>query len=488
MRLPKFRSSEVVQLSLVLVSFAGVVAAFAPAWWPLEQVNVVIAPQGQFEESFAPGSNDAEGHFMGGTEMRVLAAHAGKLYAGNGYWEDRPGPEGPQGAQILVLDRPGGAWRVDHAFDERMLNGWPRNLAVSVLREVTFTTDGSGQRLPEPTTLLLATTWDLALASTVFTRDDATGVWTSTTIAPNRRAAGDRHLQQVRSIGFHRDSVTGIDYVFAGQDPQGVFTGTYDAAVPGRIRWSATPEFDLSTIARGAFPGISGQMRVSSFAECDDRLYAAVGQQIYERIDGPQAHWRLLYTNSLIKRSETGLRGLTAIANPAGGGQTLIVAVEGAASRIVRVDPRDGEEAVDLDLQDYLGKAWGMRVSYTIAAYNDMVAIPDSKGSNALLIGVEAFIAPGETISAGHTVVEVGRGRLESAAWYLVRRPRGQYSLHRVGDRPVLPMVATRAIAASPFPQDSDRLYFAGYDANKSPAHNTAWIMRSTVAEAIGQP
>jgi hypothetical protein len=229
-------------------------------------------------------------------------------------------------------------------------------------------------------------------------------------------------------------------------------------------------------------------MRISSFAECDGRLYAAVGQQIYERIDGPEAHWRLLYTNSLIKHSETGLRGLTAIANPAGGGQTLIVAVEGAASRILRIDPHDGKEVVDLDLQAYLSKAWGMQVSYTIAAYNDMVAIPDRQGTNALLFGVEAFIAPGETISAGHSVVEVGRGRLESAGWYLVRRPNGQYSLHRIADRPVQPMVATRAILASPFPRDSDALYFAGYDANKSPAHNTAWIMRSTAAEAIGGP
>jgi hypothetical protein len=488
MRLPNFRSSEVVQLSLVVLSFAGVVAAFAPAWWPLEQANVVTARQGQFEESFAPGSEDTDGRFMGGTEMRVLAAHAGKLYAGNGYWEDRPGPEGPQGAQILVLDRPGGQWRVDHDFEERMLNGWPRNLAVSALREVTFTTNGAGERLPEPVPLLLATTWDLALESAVFSRDDATGAWTSATIAPDRQAPGDRHLQQVRSLGFHRDRVTGVDYVFAGQDPLGVFTGTYDAAVPGRVRWSATPEFDISTIAQDAFPGLTGRARISSFAECNDRLYAAVGQQIYERIDGVQAHWRLLYTNSFLKYSETGLRGLTAVPNPAGGGQTLIVAVEGDASRIVRIDPRDGKEAVDLDLQSFLGKAWGMRVSYAIAAYNDMAVVRDPKGSSVVLFGIEAFIPPMETISAGHTVVEVGRGRLESAAWYLVRRANGQYSLHRIADRPIQPMVATRAILASPFPQDGDALYFAGYDANKSPAHNTAWIMRSTVAEAIGGP
>jgi hypothetical protein len=40
---------------------------------------------------------------MGGTEMRVLTTHGGKLYAGNGYWEDQSGPERLQDAEILVL-------------------------------------------------------------------------------------------------------------------------------------------------------------------------------------------------------------------------------------------------------------------------------------------------------------------------------------------------------------------------------------------------
>jgi hypothetical protein len=102
------------------------------------------------------GSRDDAGHFMGGTEMRVLAAHAGKLYAGNGYWEDEAGPEGPQGAEILVLDEPGARWQVDHDFDERMPDGRRRDLAVSALAEVTFATDGSGARLPAPVSLLIA--------------------------------------------------------------------------------------------------------------------------------------------------------------------------------------------------------------------------------------------------------------------------------------------------------------------------------------------
>jgi hypothetical protein len=54
-----------------------------------------------FQLSFAVGSRDTAGRFAGGTEMRLLTAHGGRLYAGNGYWEDRPGPEGPQGWYLV---------------------------------------------------------------------------------------------------------------------------------------------------------------------------------------------------------------------------------------------------------------------------------------------------------------------------------------------------------------------------------------------------
>jgi hypothetical protein len=70
--------------------------------------------------------------------------------------EDQPGPEGPRGAQLLVLDGPGARWRVDHGFDERTPDGRPRDLAVSALEEVTFATDGSSARLPSPVSLLIA--------------------------------------------------------------------------------------------------------------------------------------------------------------------------------------------------------------------------------------------------------------------------------------------------------------------------------------------
>src|SRR6266849_5074468 len=140
----------------------------------LVSTSLAQAPQGIFEVSFMAGSRDGAGRFMGGTEMRVLAAHAGKLYAGNGYWEDQAGPEGPQGSEILVLDEPSARWRVDHAFDERMPDGRPRDLAVSALEEVTFTIDGNGARLLAPVSLLIAANWDLTGTARVFSRDDAT--------------------------------------------------------------------------------------------------------------------------------------------------------------------------------------------------------------------------------------------------------------------------------------------------------------------------
>jgi hypothetical protein len=433
-----------------------------------------------FELSFVAGRRDDGGHFMGGTEMRVLADHGGKLFAGNGYWMDRPGPEGFQGAQILVLDAPSAGWRVDHTFDERMATGRPRHLAVSALREVRFTTDWQGARLPKPVSLLLASIWDLTGATRVFARDGTTGSWSPVTLAKDPTTPG--FLPQIRSLGVHRDGVTGIELVFAGQDPRGIFSGSYDASLPGKVRWGSTPEFRLADVPTRGLSGANAGLRVSSFAECNGRLYAAIGQHIYERIDGPEPSWRLIYTNPRPGHSETGLRGLTPIPGPSGGGDVLLAAVEGNAARIVRVDPQNASEVTELDLVDFLGRTWGMRVGYVIAAYNDMTKL---QASGDLLIGLEAFVPRGTPIAPGHNTVDVGYGVLERGGWYLIRHGDGRYELHQIAaDGQAL--VAIRSIHASPFANDRDAVYFAGYDANKAPAHNTAWIIRSTRATAPG--
>jgi hypothetical protein len=290
---------------LILLGSAAVLA--------LVSTNLAQAPQGDFAVSFTAGSRDDAGHFMGGTEMRAFAAHAGRLYAGNGYWEDQPGSEGPQGAEILVLDGPAARWRVDHGFDERMPDGRPRDLAVSALEEVTFATDGNGARLPAPVSLLIAANWDLTGMARVFSRDDATGIWAAMSLAQDRPMPG--FLPQVRSLGGHRDRLTGIDRVFAGQDPRGVFSGTYDPAVPGRIRWSAAPELDLSGVSAAGLSGRNGHLRVSSFAECNGRLYTAVGQQIYEPKSGS---WVIACSGRIGGTVGDGQISASAFASPCG--------------------------------------------------------------------------------------------------------------------------------------------------------------------------
>jgi hypothetical protein len=433
--------------------------------------------------SYQAGSRDPSGQFLGGTEMRSLAVHAGKLFAGNGYWEDRPGTEGAQPPQVLVLDSADAPWRVDHAFAERLPNGRWRDLAVGAMAEATFSTDAAGRPLGKPVSLLVASTWDLTGAARVFVRDDATGNWPAVTLAQDRPRPD--FLPQIRSFGSHRDRVTGVDLVFAGEMPRGIFSGAYDASAPTRIRWSAAAELAASAVSAD-FPGLAGRLRVSSFAEANGRLYAAVGQQIFARVDGPAPSWKLVYTNPYPGHSETGLRGLTAVHDQAGA-DALLAAVEGSAARVVRIDPATGAERTELDLRQFLSSRWGMGVGYAIAAYNDMTPARLPAAGDVLLIGVMAFVQRGAAVAQGHTLVDVGYGRVEAAAWYLERFPAGRYELRKVPLPDAAPLVAVRSIRLSPFAGEHGAAYFAGYDANKAPAHNTAWIARAHL-DAPGAP
>jgi hypothetical protein len=440
------------------------------------------AAAGGFTPSFIAGARDPAGRFAGGTELRLLTTHGGRLYAGNGYWEDRPGSEGWQGAQVLVLDAPNGAWRVDHAFQEPMRNGRWRDLAVGALAEAVFATDGAGHALPRPVALLLASTWDLTGATRVFTRDDATGAWDAVTLTYDRPSRD--FLPQIRSFATHRDRVTGVDLVFSGGMPHGIRAGCYDPAAPGRIRWAENAELEASAVNSG-FSGLGGRLRVSSFAEANGQLHAAVGQQVFARVDGPAPRWQAVYTNPRPGHSETGLRGLTALRG-ADGRDSLLAGVEGSAGRIVRIDPATGAEVTELDLTAFLGRAWGMRIGYTISAYNDMTVLPVPGHGDVVLMGLFAFIARDAAIAPGHDVVDVGYGRVDSDGWYLVRWPDGRYDLRRVNADFPRALVATRTIRASPFSGDGDAVYFGGYDAAKSPTHDTAWIARATLAAAVG--
>ncbi len=409
-----------------------------------------------FHQVFQAGTRDAKGSFMGGTIMAALVPHGGKLYAVNGFTWDQPGEDPAPGAQILVLDRPDSSWRLDYELKK---SAWRASL-----KSVTFTTDGRGGKLERPVPMLVAAASDTEGGVTVHSRDDATGAWTAMTLAKVSGTA------KVRSLSLHHDRVTGVDRVFAGTLPAGLFSGVYDPAVPGRVRWDGTPE-------------LSGyQARAMGFAECGGDLYVAIKPNLYRRIDGEHPRWEKVHTiPGEFAKESSGLRGLTTIDKPDGRGQALLAALEGHPSRIVRIDPADGfKETVELDLLDFLGREWGRRPTWVIAAYNDIAPVTDPRtGRKALLIGLSASFAP--------TGDELPKDGWEPGAWYLIRYSETRYELRQIVDasrNPGRDLLAARTIAMSPFSDGA--VYFGGYDAAKNPSHNTAWIFEAPLTTVLG--
>lgn len=409
-----------------------------------------------FSRVFQAGVRDDGGRFMGGTELVAILPHAGKLYATSGMSWDKPGDDPAPGAQILVLDKPGGSWRLDYELPKK---NWRASLD-----SVTFTTDGEGRKLPKPVSMLVAAPSDPGGQIDIYSRNDETGEWAMAPLAKNEK------LVSVRSLFEYRDKVTGVDRVFAGTLPNGVFSGTFDPQAPGRIRWGGAPEFS----------GYS--QRAMGFAECNGALYLAALPSLYKRIDGPAPRWEEVYRiPGEIHKASFGLRGLTTIPNPSGKGEVMLAALEGNPSRIVRIDPAAGyKETVELDVLDFLARRWGRRPTYAIVAYNDVLPVRDpATGKPVYLMGISAT-------NAEYRDAHPMEG-WEPGAWYLIRFDDKHYELRQIVDpslRPMPKLVGTRTIALSPF--GDGQVYFGGYDPNRNPSHNTAWIFAAPLATVLG--
>ena len=179
---------------------------------------MVVSASGQapvWEQSYRAGQSDDNGQFMGGSTIVHLVGHKGKLFAGNSCWQDSRnvwygGKDRSTGwAQVLRLDKSGGRWTVD-------LEMGPQHLRCEILKSVTFRTDGGGKLLKEPVNLLVACTFNPkpdSVAISMFTRDDATGKWTRSTVfsGPRPKVLDDR---ATRAIRVHHDKVTGVDRIF----------------------------------------------------------------------------------------------------------------------------------------------------------------------------------------------------------------------------------------------------------------------------------
>jgi hypothetical protein len=385
----------------------------------------------------------------------AIVVHKGKLYASTSMWMDTPGTnnsdkESIKGCQLLVKDSSNSPWRLEYQFSET-------NLRLDSLYSFTFTTDGFGTKLPEPVSILMCAPTGIGNVC-VYSRDDVTGNWTQVAVGRSSK------YTDVRSMGLHIDAISGVQRVFMASKDIGIFSGVYDAAVPGRIRWDKVPEFT----------GMDG--RPMAFCECAGSLYFSSYAKLYRRVDGAQPRWELVYEHPVVvNEGGSGLRGLTTTPNPHGNGEVLLMTMEGVTDQILYFDPATGKATIEMNIIEYLSKQFGTRnQGGAIAAYNNMCWVRDpSTGEQLLLIGVAAFLR--NTSGPDHTVI----------TGYFIRHLDGRYEMAQIPvlaepkrSNPVL--CGTRTIALSPFPEDQGQIVYAGgYDAAGKPAHNTAWIYRA---------
>jgi len=290
----KMRTCIRAALALLLIPVASAATAFAQS-----------QTADGWEQSFKAGMIDkSTGKPIRGTEIMHLAAHKGRLYAGNGYWMDTRGYKNIPWSQVLVLDSPDGTWKVDLALGRPYLK-------VTALESVTFTTDGDGKALAAPVNLLLAAC-DIQgghRQSNIWTRDDGKNTWTKTTLQ------GDpKYRRSTRALAVHRDQKTGVDRIFVAAGALGIYSGVFDASQRGKIRWDGKAELGPVTI------------RPMSFAEANGSLYASAGVSVYRRKDGPSPAWGKVYSDNTREHWELGgIRGLTAVPSPNGSGESILL-------------------------------------------------------------------------------------------------------------------------------------------------------------------
>ena len=419
-----------------------------------------------WEQSFKAGMIDkSTGKPIRGTEIVHLAAHKGRLYAGNGYWMDTRGYRNIPWSQVLVLDARDGTWKVDLALG-------PPHLRVTALKSVTFTTDGDGKALAAPVNLLLAAS-DIQgglRKSHIWTRDDDSNAWVKTTLH------GDpKYRRSTRALIVHRDRETGVDRIFVAAGALGIYSGVFDANQPGKIRWDKKAELGPVTI------------RPMAFAKANGSLYASAGVSVYRRTDGRSPVWKKVYSDETREHWELGgIRGLTAVPSPRGSGQSILFS---HTDRIIRIDPKDDHKAtVELRIRQLLQKGWGTAVSGSIiAAYSDMMPLRDpATGRTVHIVGVQGRIERGGKDKKYRRDTFFG---WYAGGAYLIRESDRSYRLKEVNGRwaPGRPkLVAPRAFVVSPFPEDAGgQVYFAGFDANFFPALDTAWVFRASVKTVL---
>lgn len=425
-----------------------------------------------FRVSFLAGGQDENGGFMGGVEIDTMAAFDGKIFAGSSYrkntQEGSPDPP-PPGAQVLVLDRPDGRWRIDFEVPVSEAGNAPRMIFFDVVR---FETDHEGNPLVPPVEMLAAVSGN---GEIYLRRPGEPPQWVATGIrAVVAAVAGSDQRPDARSVVSYTDAISGISYLFVGAgvgragEGGGIYKGAYDASLPGLIAWAPGREVEI--------PNDRPNPRVMGFVEADESLYASVGAQLLRRQDGVAPSWEeiLFLPNPLPFRGDS-LRKPSALRG-ANGGSSLLLGAEGTGS-IVRVDI-DAEDTTtnELTLQSRFPES-----TYTIVAYDGPVRRSLDGGGDAAILGFE-MTRVRRTLEPEPDDFDLGRVYEFTDGLFLWRDQDGSYWMNRVVDSTLEvapPLVAPRAVLAhSPFAGEESVIYFGGFDHNGHLFHNTGWIFK----------
>jgi hypothetical protein len=340
-----------------------------------------------------------------------MFASNGALFCGTGNWHNNISGQGPQ---IIRLNSPGGNWEIEQTFD-------PDTIAVACLHEIHF-----------PTANINTLVCGFFGRAYVGIKNNG---WNLTRVGEGG---------QIRSFAAHIDNRTGVNMAFAGQN-EGIFSGVYDAVLPGEIQWTVVPELNIKglPLMAGGHPE-----RVMSFAEVNGVLHATVGQRLYRRNDGHPSSWTEVWKNPIPGISQSGLRGLTSING------NLWACVEGTQSRIIKFAPGTYEAFTEFDLS-------GPQNFYIIGAYNNM-CVASLNGSQVILCGIDA----GADAPAHYVCLYQGNWR--------------RIAIPTLAPKP---MRSCRTIILSPF--NNTDVYYGGFDCYKDREHDTAWIVRSTLQDAV---
>jgi hypothetical protein len=358
------------------------------------------------------------------------------------------------------LDNKSGAWRLEFGFP-----GFGRLTAMGVVRFHKY--DANGKSLGIEKEILTAGLEGRNVGAVYIQK--APGQWVDAK-APTKLG--------VRTFAVHYDPINNIDRLFVGtglgetsETAGAIYSGDYDPAEDGQIRWEETP----------VFTGFRN--RAVTMVECEGSLYFAAKPSIYQLSDRTQT-WTTLYTFPMSAFDATkfasGFRGLTCIDDPEGSGRkVLLSAFEGDTGAILWIDHTNRNAITEINLREFLTQKWGGPPSKRdiLPAYNDMPLINLSSGPTYFL-SLLAFTPIAEMADSAFFITRSSERppiyKLHEVKPLTFPYPRSDSSLYSV-----------RTIAVSPFPEDHGQvIYLGGYDGHFTPDHNTAWIYREGVNTA----